>query len=146
MRRLLYLIIFLWILLWIARRGCKQWKQMIETMVTWPIKHVSMYFLTVHEDTQLYFGVQQKKVNLPSDDEVVDLYYWTIEKFAQHGLSSMRFQILRAGWESRHNTVYWQRKPYKAFGLGACSFDGRSRFQNEKNLLKYMNGSGIMII
>ncbi len=118
-----------------------QWKQMIETVVAWPIKHVSMYFLTVHEDTQLYFGVQQKKVHLPADDEVVDLYYWTIEKFAQHGIRHYEISnFARPGWESRHNTVYWQRKPYKAFGLGACSFDGRSRFQNEKNLLKYMNG------
>ena len=40
--------------------------------------------------------------------------------------------------ESRHNSVYWERKPYKGFGLGACSFDGQSRLQNEKNLMKYM--------
>ncbi len=118
-----------------------EWKEMIQTIVTWPIKHVSMYFLTVHEDTQLYFGVVQKKVQLPPDDEVVDLYYWTIEKFASHGI--MQYELsnfARPGWESAHNTVYWQRKPYKAFGLGACSFDGTSRFQNEKNLLKYING------
>lgn len=118
-----------------------EWKSMIETMVTWPIKHISMYFLTVHEDTQLYFGVQQKSIQLPCDDEVVDTYYWTIEKLAQHGI--MQYEIsnfARPGWESQHNTVYWQRKPYKAFGLGACSFDGYSRFQNEKNLLKYIKG------
>jgi len=30
--------------------------------------------------------------------------------------------------------------PYKAFGLGACSFDGTQRFQNQKNLGKYMEG------
>jgi len=117
------------------------WKHMIETVVTWPIKHISMYFLTVHEDTQLYFGVQQQKIILPPDDEVVDTYYWTIDKFAQYGI--MQYEIsnfARPGWESKHNTVYWQRKPYKAFGLGACSFDGYTRFQNEKNLLKYMQG------
>lgn len=37
--------------------------------------------------------------------------------------------------------MYWDRKPYAAFGLGACSFDGQSRFQNEKNLTKYMQGA-----
>lgn len=119
----------------------EEWKGMIEIIVTWPIKHVSMYFLTVHEDTQLYFGVQQNKIKLPTDDEVVDLYYWTIDTFAQHGI--MQYELsnfARPGWESRHNTVYWQRKPYMAFGLGACAFDGVSRFQNEKNLLNYING------
>jgi oxygen-independent coproporphyrinogen-3 oxidase len=42
------------------------------------------------------------------------------------------------GKESRHNTMYWERKPYRGFGLGACSFDGNSRLQNEKNLIKYL--------
>ena len=119
-----------------------EWKKMIEIIVTWPIKHVSMYFLTVHEDTQLYFGIAQKKILLPHDDEVVDLYYWTIEKFAQHGLIQYEISnFSRPGWHSRHNAGYWTRKPYKAFGLGACSFDGASRFQNEKNLLKYIEGA-----
>jgi oxygen-independent coproporphyrinogen-3 oxidase len=35
--------------------------------------------------------------------------------------------------------MYWQRKPYKGFGLGACSFDGMYRTQNQKNLMKYLN-------
>jgi oxygen-independent coproporphyrinogen-3 oxidase len=39
-----------------------------------------------------------------------------------------------------HNTVYWERLPYKGFGLGACSFDGQNRIQNEKNLTKYLDG------
>ena len=34
--------------------------------------------------------------------------------------------------------MYWERKPYRGFGLGACSFDGISRLQNEKNLMKYL--------
>ena len=36
--------------------------------------------------------------------------------------------------------MYWERKPYRGFGLGACSFDGISRLQNEKNLMRYMEG------
>ena len=90
---------------------------------------------------KLYFGVQQKKILLPPDDEVVDLYSWTIERFAQAGLAQYEISnFAYPGWESQHNRVYWLRKPYKAFRLGACSFDGISRFQNEKNLLKYING------
>ncbi len=117
------------------------WRELIRTIVTWPIAHVSMYFLTVHEDTQLYFGIARKQIVLPADDEVVDLYYWTIEQFAAAGL--LQYEIsnfARVGRESKHNSVYWYRKPYKGFGLGACSFDGRSRLQNEKNLLKYIQG------
>lgn len=44
----------------------------------------------------------------------------------------------RQGYESCHNTVYWDRRPYKGFGLGACSFDGTVRSMNEHNLMRYM--------
>lgn len=118
-----------------------EWKELIEKVVTWPIKHVSMYFLTVHEDTPLYFGVKTQKIILPSDETIVDLYYWTIEKFAQHGIYQYEISnFARENYYSRHNSIYWQRKPYKGVGLGACSFDGRNRLQNEKSLLKYLEG------
>ena len=118
----------------------EEWKGFIQEVVTWPIDHISIYFLTVHEDTPLYFKVQKKAVLLPDDDEIVDLYYWTCNFLEQHGL--MQYELsnfARLGGQSRHNTVYWERKPYKAFGLGACSFDGTIRSQNEKNLMKYIS-------
>ncbi|MBA2306800.1 coproporphyrinogen III oxidase family protein, partial [Candidatus Dependentiae bacterium] len=64
----------------------EEWKRLISIVCSWPISHVSMYFLTVHEDTQLYFGVQRNTIVLPPEDEVVDLYRWTIERFAEAGI------------------------------------------------------------
>lgn len=118
-----------------------EWKELIEKAVTWPIKHISVYFLTVHEDTPLYFKVTTNRVTLPTDETMVQLYEWTVQKLADHGFERYELSnFCRSGYESRHNSVYWNRKPYKAFGLGACSFDGQKRFQNEKNLMKYMDG------
>ncbi|MCX5922496.1 MAG: radical SAM family heme chaperone HemW [Candidatus Dependentiae bacterium] len=117
------------------------WRDLIQQAVTWPIKHISIYFLMVHEDTPLYFGVKKKAITLPCDDEVVDLYYWTIDYLAQHGFDQYEISnFARAGYESKHNSMYWDRKPYKAFGLGACEFDGTMRLQNQKNLGKYLDG------
>jgi oxygen-independent coproporphyrinogen-3 oxidase len=117
----------------------QDWQELITTLVAWPIQHVSLYFLTVHEDTQLYFGVQQKKVILPCEDATLDLYYWTVEQLKLHRLYQYEVSnFARPGYQSRHNSAYWQRKPYKGFGLGACSFDGKARFQNEKNLMRYL--------
>lgn len=119
-----------------------EWKQLLKELVCWPIVHVSMYFLMVHENTPLYFGIKSNKVTLPCDDEVVDLYYWSIEYLAAHGFEQYEISnFARSGYKARHNSVYWQRKPFKAFGLGACSFDGSSRFVNEKNLMKYIEAS-----
>ncbi len=115
------------------------WRDLIEKVVRWPITHISVYFLTVHEDTPLYFKVQTNRISLPSDETMVELYYWTIATLAAHGFEQYELSnFAKKGYESRHNSVYWDREPYKAFGLGACSFDGTQRFQNEKNLMRYL--------
>ena len=116
-----------------------EWKSLLEQLVQWPIKHVSIYFLTVHEDTQLYFRVQKNQITLPSDEQVVPLYEWSVAFLAQHGFEQYELSnFARSGYYSRHNSTYWNRVPYKGFGIGACSFDGHRRFANEKNILKYM--------
>ena len=119
--------------------SAEEWKELIYTVVTWPIKHVSVYFLTVHEDTPLYFGVKRNKFILPPDDEIVDLYYWTIDVLERNGLQQYEVSnFSQPGYECKHNQTYWARNLYKGFGLGACSFDGYRRFQNTKNLLNYL--------
>jgi len=117
-----------------------QWKRMIQEIMQWPIKHISLYFLSIHEETPLYFRLKKKELTVVPDDEMVDLYYWSVETLAQHGFVQYEISnFARAGYESRHNRMYWDRRPYKGFGLGACSFDGERRLQNEKNLLRYLS-------
>lgn len=118
--------------------SAEEWKAMILQAMTWPIKHISVYFLMVHEKTPLYFKIKQKSVVLPPDDEIVDLYYWTVDVLEQHGFHRYELSnFAKKGFESKHNTAYWERKGYKGFGLGACSFNGQYRFQNNKNLRNY---------
>ena len=115
-----------------------EWKSMIMEAMSWPIQHISVYFLMVHEKTPLYFKVQQKSVLLPPDDEIIDLYYWTVDVLEQHGFHRYELSnFAKKGFESKHNQAYWDRKGYKGFGLGACSFNGQYRFQNNKNLRNY---------
>ena len=44
----------------------------------------------------------------------------------------------RPGHESRHNLVYWERRPYAAVGPGAHSFDGAMRQWNAARLDAWM--------
>lgn len=116
-----------------------EWKGMIQEIVTWPIQHISMYFLSIHENTPLYTRLMKNELKLPPQDPVVDLYYWTVEQFEKYGLYQYEISsFARKGYESQHNQVYWVHKPYKGFGIGACSFDGTHRFQNQKNVMRYM--------
>ncbi len=44
----------------------------------------------------------------------------------------------RPGFESRHNSAYWERRPYTGIGAGAHSFDGQTRSWNERDLDSYV--------
>jgi len=117
----------------------QEWKSMIEEAMQWPITHISIYFLMVHEKTPLYFKIKQKQMVLPPDDETIDLYSWTVQTLQNHGF--YRYELsnfAKQGFQSKHNQAYWDRKGYKGFGLGACSFNGQYRFQNSKNLRAYL--------
>lgn len=117
----------------------EEWFAILDTVVQWPISHLSMYFLTIHEDTPLYFKVKNNAVTLPCDDTMIALYNASRHVLIRAGFEHYEISsFARPGKQSRHNTAYWDRVPYKAFGLGACSFDGTRRFQNEKNLMKYL--------
>ena len=120
--------------------SAEEWKSMIQEAMSWPIKHISVYFLMVHEKTPLYFKVKKKSVVLPPDDEIIDLYHWTVDILKEHGFERYELSnFAKPGFQSRHNQAYWERESYKGFGLGACSFNGKNRFQNSKNLQNYFD-------
>ncbi|UNE35413.1 radical SAM family heme chaperone HemW [Vermiphilus pyriformis] len=116
------------------------WYGTIEKVVAWPIKHISIYFLTIHENTPLFFHVKKGLVDIPADIQVTQLYGWTIERLERAGFKQYELSnFARSGYECQHNQMYWDRQPYKGFGIGACSFDGKKRMSNQKNLIKYIN-------
>ena len=54
--------------------------------------------------------------------------------FVHYELSSWA----RAGHQSQHNSAYWLRRPYTGIGAGAHSYDGASRWWNERALDRYL--------
>jgi oxygen-independent coproporphyrinogen III oxidase len=118
------------------------WLHTIETLSEWQIQHISIYFLTVHEKTPLYFKVARGDLVLPDEDALLDLYNKTVayvqtKGFLQYEISNFS----HPGFESKHNVGYWNRVPYKGFGIGAASFDGATRTVNDKNLSRYLTNS-----
>ena len=105
------------------------------------VTHVSAYSLTVEEGTALAVQVGQGRVALPDEDEVVRQYYelrrrLTAAGFAQYEVSN----YARPGYESRHNSRYWDRTPYLGLGPAAHSFDGSRRRWNVSSVEEYCKG------
>ncbi len=74
------------------------------------------------------------------DDGIAAAQYEAAEElldragFLHYELSSWA----RPGRESRHNSAYWERRPYTGIGAGAHSFDGATRSWNRRDLDGYL--------
>ncbi len=96
------------------------------------VTHVSAYALTVEPGTALAVQVEQGRVVLPGEEEVVRQYHALHRQLAEAGFRQYEVSnYARPGYESRHNSRYWDRTPYLGLGPGAHSFDGlRRRWNN----------------
>lgn len=119
--------------------GQSIWQRDLQKMIALDVPHLSAYALTIEPDTA--FGRWQQKGKLPAVDE---------------GLAAEQFEelsraLVRAGYEhyeisnfakpgqyARHNTAYWQRRPYLGVGPSAHSYNGLSRQYNLANNALYM--------
>ena len=74
------------------------------------------------------------------DDELAAAQYEAAEEllsragYRHYELSSWA----RPGFESRHNSAYWERRPYTGIGAGAHSYDGATRAWNVRDLDRYL--------
>lgn len=74
------------------------------------------------------------------DDGLAAAQYQLAEELLD-GAGYLHYEIsswARPGFESRHNSAYWQRRPYTGIGAGAHSFDGETRSWNERDLDRYL--------
>lgn len=103
------------------------------------VSHVSAYALTVEPGTALAMQVEQGRVRLPNEDEVVRQYFALHDMLAAAGFEQYEVSnYCRPGFESKHNSRYWNRTPYLGLGAAAHSFDGRKRRWNVADVKQYI--------
>ena len=87
------------------------------------VTHVSAYALTVEPGTALAVQVEKGRVVLPDEDEVVRQYHALRQQLLSAGFHQYEVSnYARPGFESKHNSRYWDRTPYLGLGPGAHSF------------------------
>ena len=117
-------------------------KDTLAVIVDSAISHLSVYGLTVEEETPLSAMLANGSLVLPSEEEAEMMYDHTICYLEEQGLH--RYEIsnfARAGQESRHNLVYWHYLPYYGFGSSACSYNGKQRMTNASDIESYIRGA-----
>ena len=114
------------------------WQQELDTALRLPIRHFSAYALTVEENSLLYRRIRLHRDVEPDENLASEQYRILSEmvdrsRFAQYEVSNFAMK----GWESKHNSAYWDRTPYLGLGPAAHSFDGTHRSWNAPTLSDY---------
>lgn len=112
------------------------------------INHISAYSLEVHENTKLDFLIKNGFLELPSEELERDMKYLLDKKLDEKGFA--RYEIsnyAKPGYESKHNTAYWNQIEYIGLGAAASSFVNSTRYTNISDIDKYIEyiQSGISI-
>ena len=98
------------------------------------IKHISLYYLELNDSLKnkwTYF--------LPSEEDCVNYYNIAAETIENFGLK--RYEISNyavSGYESIHNSGYWNLKDYLGIGAGAFGCYKNNRYENTKNIKNYL--------
>jgi oxygen-independent coproporphyrinogen-3 oxidase len=113
------------------------WEENLNTALSLPISHISAYHLSYEEDTPLY-----KLRNLAFDEEKsLEFFELLSEKTAEKGFEHYEISNwAKDGKYSKHNSAYWQNKPYLGIGAGAHSYNLNERRWNFSSLNDYING------
>jgi len=115
------------------------WIKDLEKAIELKIPHLSCYALTVEEGTALHHMIGSGKKQKISADEQAERFEALVELSTKAGYIHYEISNLAMpGNESKHNSAYWEGKPYLGFGPSAHSFSGTKRSWNIADNLKYI--------
>jgi oxygen-independent coproporphyrinogen-3 oxidase len=131
------------------------WADELKRAISEAAEHLSLYQLTIEEDTP-FFGLHAAgKLQTPDEATARTLYDVTHEICDSHGLPAYEISNhARPGAECRHNLVYWRGQEYAGIGPGAhgrLDFGGvRHAISNEKRPEAWLmrveaNGHGAVV-
>jgi oxygen-independent coproporphyrinogen-3 oxidase len=96
------------------------WAAELERAIAEAAEHLSLYQLTIEQDTPFAALRAAGKLTIPDEDCARRLYDLTQEICAGAGLPAYEVSNhARPGAECRHNLVYWRMQEYAGIGPGA---------------------------
>ena len=118
-------------------------KNSLDQLIKLGPEHVSLYELTIEEKT--VFGALSKKGKLNLPDEELQIQMLSYARSALKKAGFLHYELLnyaQAGFESRHNRIYWDNQEYLGLGPGAFSYINGRRFMYAANVTEYLEKTG----
>lgn len=101
------------------------------------VSHISIYCLTIEPNT-LFFKKGYTKVDEDLDADMYELINKVLSNngFIQYEISN----YCKKGYESKHNLTYWNYNDFYGISMGASGKEGLVRYDNTRDLTKYIQG------
>jgi oxygen-independent coproporphyrinogen-3 oxidase len=117
----------------------QEWRENIQTVLSFGIPHISSYALTVEPKTPLESFINKGIIKNVDEEKAQEQFYILIEElekanFVHYELSNFG----KEGFFSKNNSSYWLGKNYLGIGPSAHSFNGKERSWNVRNNSKYI--------
>lgn len=124
----------------------EEWENDLRVALSLKVKHLSAYSLMYEEGTWLNQLRERGKIAELDEEVSLQMYELLIDKLEAKGYHHYELSnFALPGWESRHNSGYWQRTPYLGVGAGAHSFDGQNRCYHADSLETYLSSGQLEI-
>jgi len=115
------------------------WAANLDKSLSYDIKHISAYHLTVEPMTALGKMKEKGLFQEADEEESIAEFNMLTEKTETAGFVHYEISNFgKQGFFSVHNTNYWKQVPYLGLGPSAHSFNGYSRQWNVRDLKKYI--------
>ncbi len=119
----------------------ENWEYNIDTALSLNVPHLSCYALTVEPKTALAKMIETHRSENVDADKQARHFELLTQKLSAAGFEHYEISnFALPGFRSRHNSSYWQGKPYLGLGPSAHSFNGKSRQWNVANNALYLAG------
>ncbi len=119
----------------------ESWKEDIGLALALNVQHISAYGLIYEEGTELTRRVQSGEMQAIDEETENAMYDYLCEQLKKAGF--VHYEVSNfalPGYEAKHNSSYWDGRPYIGVGAGAHSYIGHVRSWNPSNLSAYIRG------
>lgn len=122
----------------LPNQSAKGWDDNLNRALGLAPEHLSLYCLTIEQNTAFYKLAHQGKLELPDEEAQVEMYEDCLDRMAAAGFRQYEISnFALPGRECRHNLCYWSAEEYANYGPGAVGRVGNVRRTNWKHPERY---------
>lgn len=114
------------------------WQASLKEALSLEPEHLSCYQLIVEEGTKIARQLDEGSLPSLDPDLGADAWLWQIPYLQEQGYWQYEISnYAKEGYESKHNSLYWDLDNYLGLGLGATSWYRPKRRENTSDIRAY---------